>query len=90
MNWNQSGMPAALVNRLGERRELAEFRSVLNDAQNQIVHPVDAESMAQELVKSGGRSVDMGRVGPAVQGTAGLTVMSAVAYKIVLMAGDYN
>ena len=55
MNWNQTGMPSALVSRLGQRREIAEFKSVLNDARNQILRPVDAESMAQELAESGGR-----------------------------------
>ena len=48
-------MPAALVGRLGQRREIAEFKSVLNDAQNQVMRPVDVELMAEELVKSGGR-----------------------------------
>ena len=55
MNWNQTGMPSALVNRLGQKRELSEFKSVLNDARNHVMHPVDAESMAQELVQTGGR-----------------------------------
>ena len=55
MNWNQTGMPSALVNRLGRKRELSEFKSVLNDARNHVMHPVDAESMAQELVQAGGR-----------------------------------
>ena len=55
MNWNQTGMPAALVGRLGQRREIAEFKSVLSDAQNQVLRPVDVELMAEELVKSGGR-----------------------------------
>ena len=55
MNWNQTGMPAALVSRLGQRREVSEFKTVLNDARNHIRQPVDAESMAQELVQSGGR-----------------------------------
>ena len=55
MNWNQTGMPSALVNRLGQKRELSEFKSVLNDARNHVMHPVDAESMAQELVQAGGR-----------------------------------
>lgn len=55
MNWNQTGMPSALVNRLGQKRELSEFKSVLNDARNHVMHPVDAESMAQELMQSGGR-----------------------------------
>lgn len=57
MNWNQTGMPSALVSRLGQRREIGEFKAVLNDARNQIMRPVDAESMAQELVESGGREV---------------------------------
>ena len=48
-------MPAALVSRLGQRREVSEFKTVLNDARNHIRQPVDAESMAQELVQSGGR-----------------------------------
>ena len=55
MNWNQTGMPTALVSRLGQRREVAEFKSVLNDAQNQVLQSVDVEAMAQELVESGGR-----------------------------------
>ena len=55
MNWNQTGMPVALVSRLGQKRELSEFKSVLNDARNHILRPVDVESMAQELVRSGGR-----------------------------------
>lgn len=59
MNWNQPGMPSVL---LGQRREIAEFKSVLRDAQDQIMCPADAESMAKELVKSGGRDfVDMVR-----------------------------
>ena len=62
MNWNQTGMPATLVSRLGQKRELSEFKSVLSDAQNHVMRPVDVESMAQELVKSGGREfVDMVR-----------------------------
>ena len=62
MNWNQTGMPAALVGRLGQKREIAEFKAVLNDAQNHILQPVDVESMAQELVEAGGREfVDMVR-----------------------------
>ena len=55
MNWNQTGMPAALVSRLGQRREIGEFKSVLNDAQNQVMQPVDVEAMAQALAESGGR-----------------------------------
>lgn len=55
MNWNQTGMPSALVSRIGQRREIAEFKSVLNDAQNHILQPVDVESMAQKLMESGGR-----------------------------------
>ena len=54
MNWNQTGMPAAMVSRLG-RREVSEFKSVLNDAQNHVMRPVDVEAMAEELSKSGGR-----------------------------------
>lgn len=48
-------MPETLVSRLGRRNEFAEFRTVLNDAQNQVVTPVDVEAMARELVESGGR-----------------------------------
>ena len=55
MNWNQTGMPVALVSRLGQKRELSEFKAVLNDARNHILRPVDVEAMAQELVRSGGR-----------------------------------
>jgi 3-methyladenine DNA glycosylase Mpg len=33
-NWNQSGMPVSLVSRLGRKSTVAEFKSVLNDAQN--------------------------------------------------------
>lgn len=55
MNWNQAGMPTALVSHLGQKREIAEFKSALNDAQNHIMRPVDAELMAQELARSGGR-----------------------------------
>ena len=55
MNWKQTGMPAALVSSLGQRRELGEFKSVLNDAQNHVMQPVDVESMAQALAESGGR-----------------------------------
>ena len=54
-NWDQKGMPVALVNRLGQRNEFAEFKTVLNDARNQILQPVDAETMARELAESGGR-----------------------------------
>ena len=60
-NWNQAGMPATLVSRL-ERRELAEFKSVLNDANNHVRTTIDAESMAQELMESGrGDLVEMVR-----------------------------
>ena len=55
IDWNQSGMPMPLVSRLGRRNEFAEFKSVLNDAGNQVMTPVDAEAMARELVESGGR-----------------------------------
>ena len=60
-NWNQAGMPANLVGRLG-RRELSEFKSVLNDANNHVRSTIDAESMAQELMESGrGDLVEMVR-----------------------------
>ena len=60
-NWDQTGMPATLVNRLG-RRELTDFKSVLNDANNHVRSTVDAESMAQELMESGrGDLVEMVR-----------------------------
>ena len=48
-------MPASLVSRMGLRSEFSDFKSVLNDAQNQVMTPVDAESMARELVQSNGR-----------------------------------
>lgn len=48
-------MPVSLVSRLGLKSEFAEFKSVLNDARNQVMTPVDAEAMAKELVESGGR-----------------------------------
>lgn len=48
-------MPVSLVSRMGLRSTLAEFKSVLSDAQNQVMVPVDAEAMARELVESGGR-----------------------------------
>ena len=57
MNWNQTGMPSALVDRLGQRREFSEYKTVLNSAQSHVLHPVDVESMAQELVQSGGREL---------------------------------
>ena len=60
-NWDQSGMPATLVNRLG-RRELTDFKSVLNDANNHVRSTIDAEAMAQELMESGrGDLVEMVR-----------------------------
>ena len=55
-NWNQSGMPVSLVSRMGRRSAVAEFKSVLNDAQNQVMVSVDAEAMANDLVESGGRA----------------------------------
>lgn len=62
IKWNQSGMPTTLVSRLGQRNEFAEFKSVIRDAQNQVLTPVDAEAMARELVDSDGRAyVDMVR-----------------------------
>ena len=45
-------MPANLVSRLG-RRELTDFKSVLNDANNHVRSMIDAEAMAQELMESG-------------------------------------
>ena len=60
-NWNQTGMPANLVSRLG-RRELTDFKSVLNDANNHVRSTIDAEAMAQELMESGrGDLVEMVR-----------------------------
>ena len=54
-------MPANLVSRLG-RRELTDFKSVLNDANNHIRSTIDVESMAQELMASGrGELVEMVR-----------------------------
>ena len=54
-------MPATLVNRLG-RRELTDFKSVLNDANNHVRSTIDAEAMAQELMESGrGDLVEMVR-----------------------------
>ena len=61
-NWNQAGMPATLVSRLGRRNELAEFKSGLNDANNHVRSTIDAEAMAQELMESGrGDLVEMVR-----------------------------
>lgn len=55
-------MPTTLVDRLGQRNELAEFKSVIRDAQNQVMTPVDVEAMARELVEGDGRAyVDMVR-----------------------------
>ncbi len=48
-------MPTSLVSRLGQRSTLSEFKSVLNDAQSQVMVSVDAEAMAKELAESGGR-----------------------------------
>ena len=60
-NWNQAGMPATLVSHLG-RRELAEFKSVLNDANNHVRSTIDVEAMARELMESGrGDLVEMVR-----------------------------
>ena len=54
-------MPTTLVSRLG-RRELSEFKSVLNDANNHVRSTIDAESMAQDLMESGrGELVEMVR-----------------------------
>ena len=60
-NWDQAGMPANLVSRLG-RRELTDFKSVLNDANNHVRSTIDAEAMAQALMESGrGDLVEMVR-----------------------------
>jgi len=56
-NWNQTGMPVSLVKRLGTRNEFAEFKSVLNDAGDRVLRPVDAGKLAQELVETGGRDL---------------------------------
>ena len=62
IKWNQSGMPTTLVGQLGQRSEFAEFKSVIRDAQNQVMTPVDVEAMARELVDGDGRAyVDMVR-----------------------------
>ena len=53
MNWNQTGMPSALVGQLVRRRESAELRSVLNDARDHIMQPVDVEAMAVKLMEAG-------------------------------------
>jgi len=50
-------MPEALVSRLGQRNELAEFKAVLHDAGDRAMRSVDAESMARELLASGSREV---------------------------------
>jgi len=56
-NWNQSGMPATLVSRLGQRNELAEIKTVLHDAGSRVMRAVDAEAMAHELMASGSREI---------------------------------
>jgi len=56
-NWNQSGMPEALVGRLGRKNEFAELKTVLNDAGSHVMRSVDAEAMARELLESGSRDV---------------------------------
>ena len=62
IKWNQSGMPTTLVSRLGRRNEYSEFKSVIREAQDQVMSPVDAEAMARELVDGDGRAyVDMVR-----------------------------
>ena len=48
-------MPASFINRMGLRSTLTDFKSVLNQAQSQVMVSVDAESMARELAESGGR-----------------------------------
>lgn len=55
-NWNQTGMPATLISRLGQH-ELSEFKSVLNDANNHVRSTIDAEATAQELLESGRRDI---------------------------------
>ena len=47
-------MPSALVSQLVRRRESVEIRSVLNDARDHIMQPVDVEAMASKLMESGG------------------------------------
>lgn len=54
-NWDQKGMPSSLVSCLGQRNEFAEFKTVLNDARDQVMRPVDVETMARALAESGGR-----------------------------------
>jgi len=56
-NWNQTGMPVTLVNRLGQRNEFSEFKTVLNDANNHVVQAVDSELIARGLVEFGGREI---------------------------------
>lgn len=50
-------MPESLVNRLGRKNELSEFRTVLHDAGDRVMRSVDAEAMARELLESGSREV---------------------------------
>ena len=54
-NWQQTGMPASLLDRPARRNEFAEFKAVLNDAGNHVMRPVDAEAMAREFADAGGR-----------------------------------
>jgi len=56
-NWNQTGMPSALVSRLGQRNEFAAAKTVLNDAGSRVMRAVDAEAMARELIGSGCQEV---------------------------------
>ena len=45
MNWNQTGMPSAFISRLGQKRELGEFKSVLTDARNHVLQPIDVANL---------------------------------------------
>lgn len=48
-------MPVSFVSRIRPRDEFAEFRSVLNEARNLVMNPVDADAMARGLAQGGGR-----------------------------------
>jgi len=56
IDWNQTGMPTSFVGQVRKRSTLSEFKSVLRDAQNQVLSSVDTESMAEALVESDGRN----------------------------------
>jgi len=49
-------MPTSFVGQVRRRSTLSEFKSVLRDAQNQVMSSVDTESMAEALVESDGRN----------------------------------